>query len=98
MTNTPTQTAARRTVGRYGSTMTADPPTIDPELLAALTASCKALHDAEQAEHAARAARDRAVVRVADAGLSEPAIARTITAAGYPISSSGVRYIVRGAR
>lgn len=98
MTNTPMQTAARGTRHGYGSPMTAEPPAIPPALHDDLIAACKDLQAAERAVTKARATRDTAIVRLSKAGMSDPEIARTLTDAGYAISSSGVRYIVRGAR
>ena len=90
--DTPTQPAARSAVPGYGSPMASTDPTD-----AALTA-CATLQAAEAAVAQARSDRDKAIVRMSRSGMSEPAISRALREAGFDLSASGVRYIVRGTR
>lgn len=90
MNDTPTHPAAHSALNRYGSTMASTDHT-----QAALTA-CADLSDAAASVVTARAKRDRAIVKMNRSGMSAPAIARTIREAGYDLTVSGVRYILRG--
>lgn len=90
MSNTPAKTAARSMLADYGSPMAQKDHTAD-----ALDAMQRII-DCTAAVEKAREDRDLAMVRMFRAGMHPPAIARALTEGGHKISTSGVRFILRG--